>query len=70
MGEHLEYIRVAEHLAVIVQAYPRLLGAVAVPVREAVVDKLERRIIRKCCQQQKRDEQKGYDDNHFLLVVG
>ncbi|MNC36317.1 hypothetical protein D3C75_848340 [compost metagenome] len=62
VGEHFKNIRVAEHLTVIVQTNPRLLRAIAIPVGEAVVDQLDRRIIGECRQQNQRNQQKRYNN--------
>ncbi|MNC37750.1 hypothetical protein D3C75_863230 [compost metagenome] len=69
MSEYFENIRIAEYLAVVVQPNPWLLRAVTVPVGEAVVDKLNCRIIGERCQKQQRNQQKGYDNNGLLFVI-
>jgi hypothetical protein len=69
MGEYFENIGSVKHLAVIIEADPRLLWAVAIPVGEAVIDQLQRRIISERGEEDQRDQQKGDYDNSFLFVI-
>ncbi|MNJ63768.1 hypothetical protein D3C77_596900 [compost metagenome] len=45
MGKHAENIWIGEHFFIIIQPYPGLLRAIAVPIGEAEPNQLERRII-------------------------
>ncbi|MNF05719.1 hypothetical protein D3C80_2055220 [compost metagenome] len=51
MGEDFEDIGIGEDFTVIGESDPRFLRAVAIPVGEAVIDQLDRRIISKGSQQ-------------------
>ncbi|MMZ64183.1 hypothetical protein D1872_264880 [compost metagenome] len=69
MREYAENIRVGEDLPVIVETDPRLLRAIAVPVRKAEIHQLGGRVIGEQQQQGYRNKQEGEDDEPFLFFV-